>query len=114
LSRNDQQEAQGRLGLRAWADFPADRQPRPLILLSPAALSGAFPDGQTKQAFFNGWVTGVPGFPAPILEALRGDPRPGDGSPLVLESAVPGEREFATDRGWKPPARLARPGPGRG
>ena len=70
-------------------------------MLSSAALSGAFPDGQTKLAFLNGWVKGVPGFPAQILEALRGDPRPGDGSPLVLESAVPGEREFATDRGRK-------------
>ena len=70
-------------------------------MLSSAALSGAFPDGQTKLAFVNGWVNGVPGFPAQILAALRRERRPGEGSPLVLESAIPGEREFATDRGRK-------------
>jgi hypothetical protein len=94
-------EAQGRRALLAWSEFPADHQPRPLILLSPAAQSGAFPDGQTKLAFTNGWIEGAPGFPAQVLEALRGQPRPGEGSPLVLESAIAGEREFATDRGRK-------------
>jgi hypothetical protein len=101
FDRSGQRETEARRGLQAWAEFPAGRQPRPLVLLSSAALSGAFPDGQTKLAFFNGWVKGVPGFPAQILEALRGESRPGDGSPLVLESAAPGEREFATDRGRK-------------
>jgi hypothetical protein len=101
LGRSGHLEGKARRGLRAWAGFPADRQPRPLILLSSAAQSGAFPDGQTKLAFLNGWVEGAPGFPAQILEALRGQPRPGEGSPLLLESAVAGEREFATDRGRK-------------
>jgi hypothetical protein len=101
LGRRGHLEGDTRKGLRAWAGFPADRHPRPLILLSPAAQSGAFPDGQTKLAFLNGWVEAAPGFPAPILEALRGQPRPGEGSPLLLESAVAGEREFATDRGHK-------------
>jgi hypothetical protein len=101
LGRRGHLEGDARKGLRAWAGFPADRHPRPLILLSPAAQSGAFPDGQTKLAFLNGWVEAAPGFPAPILEALRGQPRPGEGSPLLLESAVAGEREFATDRGRK-------------
>jgi len=94
-------EAAAHRALQAWAGFPADQQPRPLILLDSAAQSGAFPDGETKLAFFNGRVEGAPGFPAQILEALRGRPRPGEGSPLVLQNAIPGEREFATDRGRK-------------
>ena len=36
-----------------------------------------------------------------MLQALRGQPRPWEGSPLLLTSATPGEREFATDRGRK-------------
>lgn len=101
LGRPGHVEEKAREGLRAWAGFPADRQPRPLILLTSAAQSGAFPDGQKKLAFLNGWVEAAPGFPAQILEALRGQPRPGEGPPLRLESAVAGEREFATDRGRK-------------
>lgn len=101
MSRNDRREAQARRGLRAWAGFPADRQPRPLILLSSAVQPGGFPDGQTKLAFLNGLIEAVPDFPAQVLEALRGRPRPWEGPPLLLTSATPGEREFATDRGRK-------------
>jgi hypothetical protein len=101
LSRNDEREAQARRGLEAWAAFPADRQPRPLILLSPAVQPGSFPDGQTKMAFLQGSIEAAPDFPAQLLQALRGQPRPWEGSPLLLTSATPGEREFATDRGRK-------------
>ena len=101
LSRNNRREAQARRGLRAWAGFPADRQPRPLILLSSAVQPGGFPDGQTKLAFLNGLIEAVPDFPAQVLEALRGQPRPWEGPLLLLTSATPGEREFATDRGRK-------------
>lgn len=101
MSRNDQREAQARRGLQAWAEFPADRQPRPLILLSSAVQPGGFPDGQTKMAFHNGLIEAVPGFPARLLQALRGQPRASGGTPLLLTSATPGEREFVTDRGRK-------------
>src|SRR5690242_15601804 len=43
-------EAAARRAIEAWAGFPAEQQPRPLILLDPAARSGAFPDGATKLA----------------------------------------------------------------
>jgi hypothetical protein len=63
---------------------------------------GAFPaDGQAKMALLKGWVEGAPGFPARIVEALRSQTRPGEVALLVLESAIRGEREFATDRGRK-------------
>ena len=100
-SRNDLREAQARRGLQAWAGFPAERQPRPLILLSEAAQPGNFPNVQTKLAFHHGLIEAAPDFPAPVLQALRGQPRPWEGSPLLLTSATPGEREFATDRGRK-------------
>ena len=98
-SINGRREAQARRGLTAWAGFPADHQPRPLILLSAATQPGGFPDGQKKMAFINGVIEAVPDFPASILEALRDRPRPTNVAPLVLISAVPGEREFVTDRG---------------
>jgi hypothetical protein len=101
LSRNDQREAQARRGLQAWARFPADRQPRPLILLSLAVQPGGFPDGQTKMAFLHGSIEAATDFPTQVLRALRGQPRPWEGSPLLLASATPGEREFVTDRGRK-------------
>lgn len=94
-------EGQARRGLRAWAGFPAGRQPRPLILLGAAVQPGGFPDGQTKMAFVHGVVEAAPDFPPQLLGTLRGQPRHWEGSPLMLTSAVPGEREFATDRGRK-------------
>lgn len=101
MNRNDRMEAPARRGLEAWAGFPADRQPRPLILLSAAVQPGGFPDAQKKMAFLQGSIEAAPNFPAQLLQALRGEPRPWEGSPLLLTGATPGEREFATDRGRK-------------
>jgi hypothetical protein len=101
LSRDNRGETRVRRGLRAWAGFPADRQPRPLVLLSSAVQPGGFPNIQTKMAFLHGSVEAAPDFPTQLLQALRGQPRPWEGSPLVLTSATPAEREFATDRGRK-------------
>ncbi len=81
--------------------FPAGRRPRPLILLSSAVQPGGFPDAQKKMAFLQGSIEAPPDFPAQLLQALRGHPRPWEGSPLLLTSATLGEREFATDRGRK-------------
>src|SRR5690348_315878 len=101
LSLNAQREAQARRGLQAWAGFPADRQPRPLILLSSAVQPGSFPNGQTKLAFHHGLIEAAPDFPTPLLQALRGQPQPWEGSPVLLTSATAGDRDFATDRGWQ-------------
>ena len=95
----DGREAQAREGLDAWAGFPADRQPRPLVLLDSTVQPGGFPDGQTKLAFHRGLIEAVPDFPAPVLQILRGRPRARAGSPLLLTGATAGETEFVTDRG---------------
>jgi hypothetical protein len=87
--------------LRAWAGFPADRDPRPLVLLSPAVRAGPFPDGKTKSAFVRGLAEAAPGFPAEVLQALRphrqqaGPPV----EPLLVTTAARGAAEFLTDRG---------------
>ena len=100
FDRSGQREAEARRGLQAWAEFPAGRQPRPLVLLSSAALSGAFPDGQAKLAFYDGLVTAGPDFPAPVLRALSLPPRSGrEVPPLFLTRANLGETWFDTDRG---------------
>lgn len=102
MASDDPQEAQARRGLDAWAAFPADREPRPLVLLDtiPAVRpSGLFPDEQTKMAFMQGAVEAVPGFPTPVLEALRGQPGEYAGPPLLLADAVLGGFRYETDRG---------------
>lgn len=95
-------EAQARRGLVAWAAFPAHRDPRPLVLLdsTPAIrASGIFPDVPTRLAFLHGAVEGVPGFPTPVLEALRGQLGEYAGQPLLLTRAVLGRSRYETDRG---------------
>jgi hypothetical protein len=102
MDSDDRQEAQARQGLEAWAAYPADREPRPLVLLDtvPAIRpSGLFPDEQTKMAFLHGAVEAVPGFPAPVLEALRGQPGEHAGPPLLLTDAILGGFRYDTDRG---------------
>jgi hypothetical protein len=111
--RVDPREARTRRGLEAWAEFPADRQPRPLVLLSSTVQPGAFPDGRAKLAFHRGLIEAVPDFPVPVLQALGGRPRALAGAPLLLTSATLGETEFVTDRGrQRLAACLARPGSG--
>jgi len=74
MTRDDERREQVREELQAWAGFPADRQPRPLVLLGPAARPGGFPDGHKKMAFLQGAIQAAPGFPGPVLHALRGQP----------------------------------------
>jgi hypothetical protein len=100
---HDPHETRTRLGLEAWAAFPADRDPRPVVLLDaiPAVRpSGIFPDDQKKLAFLHGAVEAVPGFPAPVLQALRSQPDDGyDGPPLLVTDASLTSAQYETDRG---------------
>jgi hypothetical protein len=88
--------------LQAWSEFPADRDPRPLVLLGPMVRAGPFPaDGRAKLAFVRGLVEAAPGVPAEVLQALR--PRPQEAGPpvepLLVTTATLGTAEFLTDRG---------------
>lgn len=99
MAADDRRREQASQGPEAWARFPADREPRPLVLLGPAARPGGFPDGQTKMAFLRGAVQAAPGFPAAVLQAMRQEPAGYAGPPLRLTTATLGTAEFATDRG---------------
>lgn len=85
--------------LAAWSQFPVSQLPRPLVLLGRVAQPGGLPGGQTKLAFGRGVIEAVPGFPAAVLDILRGHQHPHDGPKLVLTQARPGTAEFVTDRG---------------
>jgi hypothetical protein len=86
--------------LRAWSDFPASRDPRPLVLLSSGVVtSEGFPDGATKLAFVRGAIDAVPGFPADLLDVLRSRRQQHDGPRLLMTAASQGTAEFVTDRG---------------
>jgi hypothetical protein len=71
------------------------------VLLSPAVRSGGFPDGQKKMAFLRGAIEAAPGFPDPLLQALRSPRTPTDyGGPLlIVTTATPASTEYGTDRG---------------
>jgi hypothetical protein len=104
VSPHGQDQDQVQRCLHAWAGFPADRHPRPLVLLGPAVRAGSFPaDGRAKLAFVRGLVEAAPGFPAQILQALR----PGRQEaappvePLLVTAATPGTAGFLTDRGQR-------------
>jgi hypothetical protein len=102
VSTPGQQQDQVQRRLQAWAGFPADRDPRPLVLLSPAVRAGPFPaDGRAKLAFVGGLVEAAPGFPAEILQALRPHRQQADTpvEPLLVTTATLGTAEFLTDRG---------------
>jgi hypothetical protein len=99
MTGDDRRREQARRGLEAWAGFPADQEPRPLVLLGPAARPGGFPDGQTKLAFLRGVVQAAPDFPDAVLQVMRREPGGYTGAPLRLTKATLGTAEFATDRG---------------
>ena len=116
MATDDSPDAPARRGLDAWAAFPAHRDPRPVVLLDmiPPVYLVFSPDEQTRLSFLHGAVEAVPGFPAPVLEAVRGQPgeyagppleavrgQPEDyaGPPLLLTCAVLGTFRYETDRG---------------
>jgi hypothetical protein len=116
MATDDSPDARAGRGLKAWAAFPAHRDPRPVVLLDmiPPVYLVFSPDEQTRLALLHGAVEAVPGFPAPVLEAVRGQPgeyagppleavrgQPEDyaGPPLLLTGAVLGSFSYETDRG---------------
>jgi hypothetical protein len=104
VSTHGQDHDQVQRCLQAWAAFPADRHPRPLVLLSLTVQAGSFPaDGRAKLAFVRGLVEAAPGFPAQILQTLRPH-RQGAGppvEPLLVTTATLGTAGFLTDRGQR-------------
>ena len=88
-----------RRALDLWGSFPVREEPRRLVLLGERVRSLGFPSGEAKQAFLNGAIEAVPGFPPQVLEAMRLPARRHVGITLVMTDASLEEYEFATDRG---------------
>ena len=111
MALSEDRREPARRGLRAWSGFPADRQDRPLVLLSGVSRPGGFRTGEQKLAFLRGAIEAVPGFPPAVLTVMRGEPADHPGPPLTLTTAIKGSAEFCTDRGrrhlpaWKVQAR---------
>lgn len=99
----DWYETQTLQGLQAWAAFPADGDPRPVVLLdtTPAVRpSGPFPDEQRELAFLHGAVEAAPGVPAPVVRALCSQSDDAyDGPPLLVTGATLTSARYETDRG---------------
>lgn len=86
-----------------WAEFPADVDPRPFVLLhGPVRSEKGFATREAKAAFLCGQIGVDPGVPAEVTGFLR-VPRAHIGSPrrgrLQLTAAMLAETYFATDRG---------------
>lgn len=120
-----EQRRQAQRRQKAWAGFPAYREPRPLVLLGPTVLVWSIRDGKARLAAERGLIEAIPGFPTDILHALRGhrgtdacscvgDQQIADAfgvptrtfhcadtsvAPLLVTAAAPGIAKFLTDRG---------------
>jgi hypothetical protein len=86
-----------------WTDFPADADPRPLVLLDgPVRVTKGFATGDAKLAFLQGAVVAEDYVPQDAVRMLcrpasGADPRPR--GQLRIVGAERSEAEFATDRG---------------
>ena len=86
-----------------WDAFPVDRQPRPLVLLGPAAHArNGFRSQRAKRAYLDGWIESAVDVPDGVLEILGR--RPGGETPIVITAARYTDIEHLTDRGprWLP------------
>ena len=87
----------------AWADFPFDAVPRPVVLTGEALqVEGGFATGEAKYAFLRGAIEADETVPPEPVSALRHEPQL-TGAParsrLRVIRAVIDQTSFATDRG---------------
>jgi len=88
--------------LALWAQFPVDADQRPLVLTGPRLIEAGYSTPQAQQAFRERNLTVGPGLPAQAVASLLGAGGPlseGGRCGLVVCSAEPTRRGFATDRG---------------
>lgn len=87
-----------------WDDFPVDRQPRPIVLMSYAIGPGALPMMEDKvSVLHDAPVVSDVELPPGVLEALQPDPTAHwSGDPVHVRSVRRVYPEFRTDRGHRP------------
>lgn len=115
----EQDRQWARWALGRWASFPADQEPRPLVLVGPPAYpEGGFRSGPAKLAFHYGHVQPTAPLPPGLLEVLGAadtrQARPGprhDRGTLLITGATKDHAVFETDRGRRslPAWRLTGP-----
>jgi hypothetical protein len=90
--------------LALWDDFPVDRQPRPIVLMSYAIGPGALPMVEDKvSVLHHASVVSDVELPPGLLEALQPDPAPHwHVDPVRVRSVRRVYPEFRTDRGHRP------------
>jgi len=89
--------------LALWDDFPVDRQPRPIVLMSFPIGPGGLPMVEDKtQVLRNAPVVSDVDLPPGLLEALQPDHRPLRRDPVRVRSVRRVYPEFRTDRGHRP------------
>lgn len=97
--------AKAQWAVERWADFPVDRNPRPLVFTGPLAIpDNGFTTGHAKAAFLRGDIEVQGPGPDSVLALLRnsGSPDQHAGSnvgPLILTNGKKAETSFSTDRG---------------
>jgi hypothetical protein len=94
--------------LAAWADFPVQQSPRPVVFLDERVRTGdqGFVDGAAKRAFLSGAIESSVALPRGVLDLLTATDWDGPApslAPLRVESVRSVEAPFNTDRG---PRRL--------
>ena len=87
-----------------WDDFPVDRQPRPIVLMSYAIGPGALPMVEDKvSVLHHAAVVSDVELPPRLLEALQPNPAPHwHVDPVRVRSVRRVYPEFRTDRGHRP------------
>jgi hypothetical protein len=95
-------EPEEALGL--WADFPIDRRPRPIVLMSFSRGPGGAPTLEDKSSVLrHAAVVSDVEMPRWLLEALQPDrPPKGQVEPVRVRSVRKVHPEFRTDRGHRP------------
>jgi hypothetical protein len=93
-----------RWAVARWDAFPAEHQPRPLVLVGERAfVEQGFATGEAKLAFIQGHVESAVPVPTAVLARLVRRVGTGRsesaGPPLVITEAAPAQTEFVTDRG---------------
>lgn len=99
---SDPPEERRRAALQLWSKFPADRVPRPVVLLgSRVDSSGGFVTGAAKGAFLSGAIDVAVDVPVGVLETLPRRRSQFQGSPITVTAANADEADFQTDRGMR-------------
>ena len=90
--------------LALWDDFPIDRRPRPIVLMSFSRGPGGAPTLEDRATVLrHAAVESDVDLPPGLLEALQPDPKPHwHVDPVRVRSVRRVYPEFRTDRGYRP------------